>query len=159
MNHAFNRFTPLGEGEMYRAKRYKFPLTLLMADLDHFKKVNDTMGHLAGDYVLRETAELLKKSLRKSDVAVRYGGEEFAVLLPETPQEGAFILAERLREKLASSCFKYNEQAIYVTMSIGIAAHSPETDSSNADLIKKADTALYRAKEDGRNRCCHFSDY
>ena len=71
---------------MYRAKRYKFPLTLLMADLDHFKKVNDTMGHLAGDYVLRETAELLKKSLRKSDVAVRYGGEEFAVLLPETPQ-------------------------------------------------------------------------
>jgi two-component system cell cycle response regulator len=159
MNHAFNRFTPLGEGEMYRAKRYKFPLTLLMADLDHFKKVNDTMGHLAGDYVLRETAELLKKSLRKSDVAARYGGEEFAVLLPETPQEGAFILAERLREKLAATCFNYGEHTIYVTMSIGIAAHSPETDSSNADLIKKADTALYRAKEDGRNRCCHFSDY
>jgi diguanylate cyclase (GGDEF)-like protein len=129
-----------------------------MVDLDHFKKVNDTMGHLAGDYVLKETAELLKKSLRKSDVAARYGGEEFAVLLPETPQEGAFILAERIREKLASTCFNYGEQAIYVTMSIGIAAYSPKTDSSNADLIKKADTALYRAKEGGRNRCCLFSE-
>jgi diguanylate cyclase (GGDEF)-like protein len=129
-----------------------------MVDLDHFKKVNDTMGHLAGDYVLKETAELLKKSLRKSDVAARYGGEEFAVLLPETPQEGAFILAERIREKLASTCFNYGEQAIYVTMSIGIAAYSHKTDSSNADLIKKADTALYRAKEGGRNRCCLFSE-
>ena len=154
----YQRFQEVLDEEMYRAKRYKFPLTLLMVDLDHFKKVNDTMGHLAGDYVLRETAELLKKSLRKSDVAARYGGEEFAVLLPETPQEGAFILAERLREKLASSCFNYGEQAIYVTMSIGISAYSPKTDSSNADLIKKADSALYRAKQDGRNRCCLFSD-
>ena len=68
-------------------------------------------------------------------------------------------MAERLREKLASTCFNYGDQAIYVTMSIGIAAHSPKTNSSNADLIKKADTALYRAKEDGRNRCCLFSDY
>ena len=96
--------------------------------------------------------------MRKSDVAARYGGEEFAVLLPETPQEGAFILAERLREKLASTCFNYGEQAIYVTMSLGIAAYSTKTDSSNADLIKKADTALYRAKEGGRNRCCLFSE-
>ncbi len=154
----YQRFQEVLDEEMYRAKRYKFPLTLLMVDLDHFKKVNDTMGHLAGDYVLRETAELLKKSLRKSDVAARYGGEEFAVLLPETPQEGAFILAERLREKLASMQFNYGEHVIFVTMSIGIAAHSPKTDSSNADLIKKADTALYRAKEGGRNRCCLFSD-
>jgi diguanylate cyclase (GGDEF)-like protein len=74
-----------------------------MVDLDNFKKVNDTVGHLAGDYGLRETADLLEKSIRKSDVAARYGGEEFAVLLPETPREGAFILAERLREKLAST--------------------------------------------------------
>jgi two-component system cell cycle response regulator len=153
----YQRFQEVLDEEMYRSKRYKFPLTLLMVDLDHFKKVNDTMGHLAGDYVLRETAELLKKSLRKSDVAARYGGEEFAVLLPETPQEGALILAERLREKLASMQFNYGEHAIFVTMSIGIAAHSPKTDSSNADLIKKADTALYRAKEEGRNRCCLYS--
>jgi diguanylate cyclase (GGDEF)-like protein len=154
----YQRFQEVLDEEMYRSKRYKFPITLLMMDLDHFKKINDTMGHLAGDYVLRATAELLKKSLRKSDVAARYGGEEFAVLLPETPQEGAFILAERLREKLASSRFNYGEHAIYVTMSIGIAAYSPKTDSTNADLIKKADTALYRAKEEGRNRSYLFSN-
>jgi diguanylate cyclase (GGDEF)-like protein len=155
----YQRFQEVLDEEMYRAKRYTFPLTLLMVDLDHFKKVNDTLGHLAGDYILRETAELLKQSLRKSDVAARYGGEEFAVLLPETPQEGAFILAERLREKLAATRFTYGDQAVFITMSIGIAAHSPKTDSSNADLIKKADTALYRAKKERRNRCCLFSPY
>jgi diguanylate cyclase (GGDEF)-like protein len=153
----YQRFQEVLDEEMYRAKRYKFPLTLLMVDLDHFKKVNDTLGHLAGDHVLRETSELLRKSLRKSDIAARYGGEEFAVLLPETPQEGAFILAERLREKLAAMSFNYGDQVIFVTMSVGIAVYSPKTDSSNADLIKKADTALYRAKEEGRNRCCLYS--
>ena len=153
----YQRFQEVLDEEMYRAKRYKMPLTLLMVDLDHFKKINDTFGHLAGDYVLREVSELLQKSMRKSDVVARYGGEEFAVLLPETPQEGAYILAERLRDKLASMQISYGEQAIFVTMSIGIAAHSPKNDSSKADLIKKADRALYRAKESGRNQCCLHS--
>jgi diguanylate cyclase (GGDEF)-like protein len=153
----YQRFQKVLDEEMCRSKRYKFPLTLLMMDLDHFKKVNDTMCHLAGGYVLWETADLLKKLLRKSDVATRYGGEVFADLLPETPQEGASIVAERLREKLASTCFKYGEHTIYVTMSIAIAAHSPKIDAS-CGPDKKADTALYRAKEDGRNRCCLFSD-
>jgi diguanylate cyclase (GGDEF)-like protein len=155
----YQRFQEVLDEEMYRAKRYKMPLTLLMLDLDHFKKINDTFGHLAGDYILREVAELLQKSMRKSDTAARYGGEEFAVLLPETPQEGAFILAERLREKLATTEFTYGEQTVFATMSVGIAAYSPKVDSSNADLIKKADRALYRAKESGRNQCClHSSD-
>ena len=154
----YQRFQEVLDEEMYRAKRYRFPLTLLMLDLDHFKKVNDTFGHLAGDVVLREMSELLRKSLRKSDIAARYGGEEFALLLPETPQEGAFILAERLREKLAAMSFAYGEHTIFITMSVGIAAYTPKTDSSNADLIKKADTALYRAKEQGRNRCTLFSN-
>jgi len=153
----YQRFQEILDEEMYRAKRYKMPLALLMVDLDHFKKINDTFGHLAGDYVLREVAELLQKSMRKSDTTARYGGEEFAILLPETPQEGAFILAERLRDKLASMTFNYGEQTIFATMSIGIAEYSPKTDSSNADLIKKADRALYRAKESGRNQCCLHS--
>ncbi len=153
----YQRFQEVLDEEMYRAKRYKMPLTLLMADLDHFKKINDTFGHLAGDYILREVSNLLQKSMRKSDMVARYGGEEFAVLLPETPQEGAHILAERLRERLASMEFTYGEQTIFVTMSIGIAAFSAKTDSSNADLVKKADRALYRAKESGRNKCCLHS--
>ncbi|MFZ0614286.1 MAG: GGDEF domain-containing protein [Desulfobacterales bacterium] len=153
----YQRFQEVLDEEMYRANRYRFPLTLLMVDLDHFKKVNDTFGHLAGDHILRETSELIRKSLRKSDIAARYGGEEFALLLPETPQEGAYILAERLREKLAAKSFAYGDHTIFVTMSVGIAAYAPKTDSSNADLIKKADTALYRAKDQGRNRCCLFS--
>ena len=154
----YQRFQEVLDEEMYRAKRYKMPLTLMMADLDHFKKINDTFGHLAGDYILREVSELLQKSMRKSDVAARYGGEEFAVLLPETPQEGAFILAERIRDKLSSTEFAYGEQTIFVTMSIGIASYSAKTDSSNADLVKKADTALYRAKDAGRNQCCLYSN-
>lgn len=153
----YQRFQEVLDEEMYRAKRYKMPLTLLMMDLDHFKKINDTFGHLAGDYILREVSDLLQKSMRKSDVVARYGGEEFAILLPETPQEGAFILAERLCDKLSSKALTYGEQTIFVTMSIGIAAYSAKTDSSNADLIKKADTALYRAKDSGRNQCCLHS--
>lgn len=154
----YQRFQEILDEETYRAKRYKSPLTLLMADLDHFKKINDTFGHLAGDYILRSVAELLKISMRKSDIVARYGGEEFAALLPETPQEGAFILAERLRDKLAQMQFAYGDHVIFVTMSIGIAAYDPKNDSSNADLIKKADIALYRAKKDGRNRCCTHTD-
>ena len=154
-NHSY--FYQQVELEVKRFVRYGTPVSLVLIDIDDFKLVNDTFGHLAGDYVLREVAELLQKSMRKSDTTARYGGEEFAILLPETPQEGAFILAERLRDKLASMTFNYGEQTIFATMSIGIAEYSPKTDSSNADLIKKADRALYRAKESGRNQCCLHS--
>jgi diguanylate cyclase (GGDEF)-like protein len=150
----YQRFQEVLDEEIYRSKRYEIPLTLVMVDLDYFKKINDTFGHLAGDYILRSVAEFLKQSTRKSDVIARYGGEEFAILLPETPIEGAYILADRIREKLAALRLQYGDQAIYVTASIGIASFSAESDLSNADLVKKADSALYRAKESGRNRCC-----
>ena len=111
--------------EFQRAGRYEGGVSLVMIDVDHFKLFNDHYGHRAGDDCLRKVATSLRENIRRAgDLVARYGGEEFAVLLPETPQEGAFILAERLREKLASTCFNYGEQAIYVTMSIGIAAYS-----------------------------------
>ena len=152
----YQHFQNIMDDELYRSKRYRFPLTLMMLDLDYFKKVNDTYGHLAGDYVLRVVSEYLRQAMRQSDVVARYGGEEFAVLLPETPAEGAFILAERLREKLASVELNYGEHKLHVTMSVGIAAYSAKDDDSNTDLIRKADKALYLAKESGRNRCCMY---
>jgi diguanylate cyclase (GGDEF)-like protein len=154
----YQHFQEILDEEIYRAKRYHSPLTLIMCDIDHFKQVNDTFGHLAGDYVLRSVSEFLKMSMRKSDIIARYGGEEFAALLPETPIEGAFLLAERLRERLAALPITYGDHVIHTTVSIGIAAYCPKSDSTNADLIKKADVALYRAKEQGRNRCVRHAD-
>ena len=154
----YRRFQESMDEEMYRARRYKFPLTLIMADIDYFKKINDTFGHQAGNYVLRTFADFLIDSLRKSDVIARYGGEEFAMLLPETPLDGAFMLAERLRMNISSLKINYGEHQIQLTASFGVASFTPDSSDSNADLIKKADAALYRAKESGRNKCCMFTD-
>jgi two-component system cell cycle response regulator len=140
--------------EMERARRYDSILTLLMVDLDHFKKVNDTMGHLVGDDVLREVAQLLADSIRSVDLVARYGGEEFVVVLPETRLDGAVTFAQRLRERIETTPFVSAVGGLRLTASIGVATYpGPDTHSVD-DLFAHADEALYRAKAEGRNRVC-----
>ncbi|MDB5602733.1 MAG: two-component response regulator [Xanthobacteraceae bacterium] len=137
------------EQAMVRGK----PLSVLILDMDYFKAVNDTHGHEAGDDVLREFAMRVKKSIRGIDLACRYGGEEFVVVMPETDLAVATMVAERLRRRIAAEPFPIDRgtRAIEVTISIGIAALGGEGDTA-ADVLKRADQALYQAKRDGRNR-------
>ena len=141
------------EEEIKRANRYHTKLSLLMLDIDHFKKFNDTYGHQQGDNILVNTAALIKDSIRDVDVACRYGGEEFSVIMPETDHDGAFILAERLRKKIESHEFSNikDNSILHVTVSIGISTF-PFDAITKDELITKADQALYTAKGCGRNR-------
>jgi two-component system cell cycle response regulator len=128
------------------------PLTVLVLDIDYFKSINDTYGHDAGDDVLREFAIRIKKSIRGIDLACRYGGEEFVVVMPETDMAVATLVAERLRRRIASEPFPIQQgtRTVEVTISIGIAALGRNENA--AAVLKRADQALYRAKRDGRNR-------
>jgi two-component system cell cycle response regulator len=128
------------------------PLTVLVLDIDHFKHINDTYGHDAGDDVLRDFALRIRKSIRGIDLACRYGGEEFVVIMPETDLAVATMVAERLRRRIAGEPFPIQRGArsLDVTISVGIA--SLATGDAAADVLKRADQALYRAKRDGRNR-------
>ncbi len=137
------------EGE--RAARYKRPLCLLLLDIDHFKRINDTYGHSQGDLVIKFLGQLLQENCRASDVAARYGGEEFAVLLPELDQVGAAAVAERLRQALDRQAFLLKGNTVAVTVSIGVATLDGETGDA-AGLLEAADGALYAAKAAGRNR-------
>jgi diguanylate cyclase (GGDEF)-like protein len=153
LTQIFNKryFAETLERELSRARRYDRPLALLMFDLDHFKKCNDTYGHRTGDYVLREIADLVRTRARKVDIVARYGGEEFAVILPEIALEGAAQFGEKIRAMIEEQLFSFEGSDIRITISIGVA----ELDSSIAnsdDLISKADERLYRAKEAGRNK-------
>lgn len=139
--------------ELERHARYNQPLSLLMLDIDHFKMINDTHGHQAGDTVLKELAALLSNTLRTTDYVSRYGGEEFTVILPHTQEQDAVQLAERLRLKIAEYTFMHDSMSIPVTISVGLAANA-DNRLESADLIAEADKALYRAKEQGRNRVC-----
>lgn len=140
--------------EMSRARRYKKPLTLIFADIDHFKSINDTYGHLAGDQALKDIVICLKKELRQSDYIARYGGEEFAVILPETGMDDAIRVAERLREAIHRQTVSYLESRFSVTMSFGLASLAIGRNVSREGFIQLADDALYQAKRTGRNRCC-----
>ncbi len=138
--------------EFQRARRYQTPLSLLMADLDHFKKVNDEHGHLAGDYVLRGVADRLADALRSTDTAGRYGGEELIVVLPGNTGTGALTFADRWRQAVELRPFEVPDgPAVSVTLSVGAAAFS-EAFEAPEDLVVAADRALYRAKDNGRNR-------
>jgi diguanylate cyclase (GGDEF)-like protein len=137
--------------ELMRARRHQRELSFLMIDIDHFKKINDVHGHLAGDHVLKEVARLIQQRIRRDEVLARYGGEEFAIILPETTLEGGCALAEGLREKIEESRFVFQGETIRVTISIG-AAVLIEEHRTSLDLIKKADEKLYEAKRAGRNR-------
>jgi len=136
--------------EAYRAKRYNQPLSLAFIDIDHFKILNDTYGHHIGDRVLRGIAMKMRTSIRQSDFLARYGGEEFAVLLPATTVGVAITVAEKLRNSLAQSIFRTDEQEIHVTVSIGIGEYRPEDDNFES-FIARVDAAMYQAKENGRN--------
>jgi diguanylate cyclase (GGDEF)-like protein len=133
--------------ECSRARRYNHPLSLMMFDIDHFKKFNDTYGHPLGDEVIKMVAKTIKEMARTTDRAFRYGGEEFAVLLPETSSENGLVLAERLRKKIEENRSVKN---LVITVSEGITGLLPE--DSPESLVKRADAALYSAKESGRNR-------
>jgi diguanylate cyclase (GGDEF)-like protein len=129
------------------------PLSLLLADIDHFKRFNDTYGHPVGDQVLRLVARTLTDSVKGRDTPTRYGGEEFAIILPETSLEGAVALGETLRQKVSEHLFVFQADAIKVTISVG-AALLQDSDRQANDLIKRADERLYAAKNGGRNRVC-----
>jgi two-component system cell cycle response regulator len=140
------------EKEMDRSRRYGKGLALCMIDLDHFKRVNDTFGHAAGDSVLKELTGLLRQSIRKSDIPCRYGGEEFAVILPEADDVRATVVAKRFRQMVETHAFTGHDPPIRLTVSVGIAA-GPTAENSGVDtIVEAADRALYRAKEGGRNR-------
>ena len=138
--------------EIDRAHRYQSVLTLLMLDLDHFKVVNDTYGHLVGDDVLREVAAFLQDQIRSVDVVARYGGEEFVIVLPETPLAGAIAFAERIRAQIEKRAFCETQGPLSVTVSVGVSVCPGDGVESADDLFARADDALYRAKAEGRNR-------
>ncbi|MDB4998886.1 MAG: hypothetical protein JWM74_6318 [Myxococcaceae bacterium] len=139
------------EKEIIRARRHQRELSFMMFDIDHFKKINDFHGHLAGDFVLKELARIVQGRIRRDEVFARYGGEEFAIILPETHLDGARALAEGLREKVEQSRFVFQNESISVTISIGVAQLS-DNDKVSTDIIKNADQKLYDAKRGGRNR-------
>ena len=140
--------------EVETRKRTSKPFSLLLIDLDNFKLVNDTYGHGTGDQVLIAIAKMLRLSFRKSDVVSRYGGEEFAVLLPETSPDSAWLVAERFRENVAALSLGSRTEKIMSTVSVGIASIAYRFGIEVADVIEEADRALYQAKANGKNRVC-----
>ncbi len=140
------------EEEIARWKRYRNDLSLILLDVDHFKHVNDSYGHKAGDRVLEVIGTLVHQTIRESDYPARYGGEEFVILLPQTDLEGAQAVAEKLRLAVQTKHFQYANQRVSITASCGLARFR-ESDSADS-LFERADRALYQAKESGRNRCC-----
>jgi len=141
------------ERELIRARRHGRDLSILMFDIDHFKRINDLHGHLAGDYVLKEVARLVQARIRRDEVFARYGGEEFCLVLPETPLQGAVEVGERLRQQIAEQSFTFQQDRIKVTVSGGCALLG-ESDKTATELIQRADERLYQAKNGGRNRVC-----
>ncbi len=137
--------------ELERSRRYGDPLCVALFDVDFFKKLNDTHGHPAGDFVLKEITRIAQEQIREVDALVRYGGEEFLILLPKTGLQGARSIAERFRKSVEDAVFPWSDRQLSVTVSVGLASLSAEVNSDEV-LLKRADDALYRAKSTGRNR-------
>ena len=135
------------EEEISKYKRYKIPFSVLLIDVDFFKKINDTYGHDKGDFVIKRISNLLKQNIRDSDICARWGGEEFLILVPNNNLDGALILANNLKELIEKNNFEIKKN---VTISIGVSTF--DENSSLEKLLKSADIALYKAKENGRNR-------
>ncbi len=148
----YRHFWELLVHEIMKSRRYQVPLSMLFLDLDNFKIINDTLGHLQGDLVLKTLAAYLQKGVRRADVACRYGGEEFVVLLPETGLEQARRLAKRLRHHISRMAIPLPDRDLHVTVSIGAAVLTPHMDGEA--LVAAADAAMYRAKQAGRNQVC-----
>ncbi|NBD08009.1 MULTISPECIES: GGDEF domain-containing protein [Corallococcus] len=139
------------EREMGRSHRYQRTLSLMMFDIDHFKQINDVHGHLAGDYVLRELAQSIKRLVRREQCFARYGGEEFAIVMPEDGPDKARLFAEKIRKLVEDKRFLFEDKDIPVTISLGVAEVASEM-SEPSQFIKVADANLYKAKKSGRNR-------
>ncbi|NPC72744.1 GGDEF domain-containing protein [Corallococcus sp. AB004] len=139
------------EREMGRSHRYQRTLSMFMFDIDHFKQINDVHGHLAGDYVLRELAQSIKRLVRREQCFARYGGEEFAVVMPEDGPDKARLFAEKIRKLVEDKRFVFEDKDIPVTISLGVAEVASEM-SEPSQFIKVADANLYKAKKSGRNR-------
>jgi diguanylate cyclase (GGDEF)-like protein len=139
------------EYEKIRFDRSKNPFTIMMGDIDHFKEINDTFGHDAGDHILTGIARMLRDNSRKQDIVSRWGGEEFIILLPETGLGNGAILAEKLRDKVEKEVFVYQDKKIPVTLSFGLSVYNKK-DLKMDDVIKQADQCLYEAKNSGRNK-------
>lgn len=154
LTEAYNKryFLEFLDREMARCARYQRPLSLVMFDLDHFKKINDTHGHLAGDAVLREMVRRLRSRIRKEELLARYGGEEFVVVLPETDHTGAMDFAEQIRRLVERAPFKFEDVLIPLTISVGVTTIIGPSNSDVAQFIRTTDENLYRAKRSGRNR-------
>lgn len=151
-----SRFFSLAEHEFNGCIRYQQALSIIMIDIDHFKKLNDSYGHTAGDYVLKETSYIIQQNLRKADVLARYGGEEFIILLPMAPISQVLFVAERIRESVESMPLAFNCQILNTTtISLG-ASEINKDDTKITDIIERADKALYMAKNRGRNRVVCF---
>lgn len=152
--HNKRYFLEFLEREIARCARYGRPLSLLMFDIDHFKAVNDTHGHLTGDHVLKELCKRLLGRIRKEELLARYGGEEFAAVLPETDNEGAMAFGEQVRKLIADTPFEYEGDSFTITISVGVATLSGASDEvvEPTALIKRADENLYKAKHAGRNQ-------
>jgi two-component system, cell cycle response regulator len=142
------------ERELARSQRHNRPLSLVLFDIDRFKALNDSLGHLAGDYALRELAACVRAGVRREELFARYGGEEFAVVLPETACAAAAHFAERVRSAVEGHVFEYDGNRFPVTISLGIASTTGDGACTVQGLIQQADKAMYRAKNEGRNRVC-----
>ncbi|MBP1661266.1 MAG: eukaryotic-like serine/threonine-protein kinase, partial [Candidatus Aminicenantes bacterium] len=149
----YNRraFALMGEKEVGRARRYQRPLALILFDIDHFKTVNDSHGHLIGDHVLRVLTELVTRTTRATDIVCRYGGEEYIVLLPEASREEGQAMAERLRQEISRMTVVTSGGILSLTVSLGVGALRPDEDEDIESLIARADRAMYQAKAAGRN--------
>lgn len=149
-NHAL--LLELFEKEIAQHERDKKAISFAILDIDHFKRINDTYGHQTGDVVLKELANILTRSLRKGDLIGRYGGEEFGIVLPEAPSEGAFKLCDRIRQSIEKMNFSTPKGDIRITVSIGICSKEPDCQTASVEVVNGADEALQRAKQLGRNR-------
>jgi diguanylate cyclase (GGDEF)-like protein len=146
------RFEERAKEECLRAQRYHHPLSILLADLDHFKSINDTYGHAFGDIVLKDVGQTLLRHCRTSDLCARHGGEEFAILLPETELAEAYKVAERLCAAVRTLVFKQPSGAVYVTVSFGASSMDHDRPQTLEEILEQADQALYAAKRNGRDR-------
>lgn len=150
--HNKRYFLEFLDRELARCARYQRPLSLVMFDLDHFKKINDSHGHLAGDFVLREMTRRLRSRIRKEELLARYGGEEFVAVLPEAGHRGAMDFAEQIRHLIERDPFEFEEDVIRLTISVGVATITGDETIDTMQFVKMADANLYSAKRGGRNR-------
>ena len=140
------------QDHMVHVRQGSYRLSAIMVDIDHFKHLNDTYGHVCGDAVIRQVAQTLLDTVRQTDIAARYGGEEFVLLLPESSIESATEIAERVRHTIASTAFIYNQHKLSLTVSLGVAEFLPGTDTSTQGFIDRVDSAMYESKRAGRNQ-------